>query len=124
MLSIQGEFANKAAAQQARALLAKAGIPEKHMRIWNIIPASEHGQSGGTGSTGNGSARGAVIGGALAGAHGLVIGAAIGDAYDEDSNHLPEPSGVRLVVDISPGGPDVESLLSEAGATNIHRNPG
>jgi hypothetical protein len=119
MLSIQGEFASKAAAQQARSLLAKAGIPEKHMRMWNIIPASERGQSGG-----DGPARGAVSGGALAGAHGLVIGATLGAAYDDDSNHLPEPSGVRLVVDISPGGPDIESLLREAGAANIHRNLG
>ena len=119
MLSIQGEFASKAAAQQARTLLAKAGIPEEHMRIWNIIPASQHGQSGG-----DGTARGAVIGGALGGAHGLVIGAAISAVYDNDSNHLPEPSGVRLVVDISPGRPDAEMLLHEAGAVNIQRNPG
>ncbi len=119
MLSIQGEFPNKAAAQQARATLAKAGVPENHMRLWNIIPASEHGQSGG-----DSTARGAVIGGALAGTHGLVVGAAIGAAYDDDSPHLPEPSGVKLVVDMSPGGPDVESLLREVGAANIHRNHG
>jgi hypothetical protein len=117
MSSIQGEFANKADAEQARAALAKAGVAEEHMRIWNIIPASGGGQS-----RGDGAARGAAIGGALAGMHGLLIGAALGDTYDDDSPRLPEPSGMRLVVDMSPGGPDVESLLREAGAANIHRH--
>jgi hypothetical protein len=117
MPSIQGEFVSKAVAQRARDSLANAGVPTEHMRLWNIIPAQATGHSGG-----DGAARGALIGGALGGAPGVAIGAALGEAWDNDSGggtSLPQPSGVRLVVDIVPGGPDVRSLLHSAGAANI-----
>jgi hypothetical protein len=119
MSSIQGEFANKAAAQKAMTSLADSGVATEHMRIWNIIPTQNHGYS-----NGDSAARGTLIGGALGGAPGLAIGAVLGGVLDNDSgesSHLPESSGVRLVVDIVPNSPNIASLLQQAGAANIHQ---
>jgi hypothetical protein len=111
MAKIQGEFSNKDAAQQAVALLIKAGVDENHIRLWNIIPDQ------GRRSSDSGTVGGAVIGGVVAGPVGLATGAALGSTLDEEAP-MAEPSGVRLVVDIVPGGPDVVDLLQEAGAKN------
>ena len=117
MPSIQGEFANEAAAQKAIAVLTDAGVPKDRIRLWNIIPSSQSDSS-----AEEGAARGAVIGGVLGGASGLVAGAAIGTTLEGASGaeeRLPDPTGVRLVVDTSPTGPDVASLLRSAGAANV-----
>lgn len=118
MASLQGDFENKAEAQRARASLIEAGVPEDRIRLWNILPEGEAPRSGQGGAV-----RGAVVGGLLGGVPGLAAGAAIGAGLDEGSGGKappPEPSGVRLVVDVDPGGPDVAALLRAAGAAGVH----
>lgn len=121
MISVQGEFANRAAARRAVAALVEAGIPEDRIRLWNILPTGESPPA-----REDSAIRGAGIGGLLGGVPGLAAGAALGAARDSDtdaSRRLPEPSGVRIVVDTDAAGPDAASLLRAAGAANVHPNP-
>ena len=116
MPSLQGEFKSKAAAQAAITALTAAGVARDHIRLWNIIPdrESHHSDAGVVG--------GAMVGGLLGGALGIGAGAAVGAAFSDAygaEEHLPDPTGVRLVVDIDPVGPDIASLLRVAGAANV-----
>lgn len=118
MPALQGEFNNKTAARNAMTALADAGVSANRMRLWNILPPSPHAPI----ESNIASARGAVVGGLLGGAPGLVAGAAFGAALhsaDDDEESLPDPTGVRLVVDTEPTDPDVAALLHTAGAVNV-----
>ena len=116
MTTVQGDFTNSDRAGQAKAALTQIGITANHIRVWNIIPDNDAGQT-----DGNAAATGAVLGGVLGGGVGLVAGAAIGATLDGGSDApLPAPSGVRVVVDASGNEAQIEASLRSSGAANVH----
>ena len=116
MTTVQGDFTNSERAGQAKAALTQIGIAANHIRVWNIIPDSGAGQT-----DRNATATGAVLGGVLGGGAGLVAGAAIGATLEGGSDApLPDPSGVRVVVDVSGNEAQVEANLRASGAANVH----
>ena len=122
MATAQGDFANGNAAGQAKTELMQAGVAETRIRVWNILPFDDEPTRSGGGAT----TTGALYGGVLGGGGGLVAGAAIGSVLDggyEEEKHLPEPSGVRIVVDVTGDAPQIEELLRSSGAANVHTAP-
>ena len=118
MATIQGDFADGGAAEQAKQALKQAGIADTRIRTWNILEGS-----GAHPSRGSAIPAGAVAGGLIAGGAGLVAGAGIGALLDEGSDagsSLPEPSGVCVVVDIAEDAQRIEAILRSSGASNIH----
>lgn len=112
--TIQSHFADKATAEQARTKLVAAGVAQSRIHIWNNIDGSAPFAA----NRDDAAEGGALIGGLLGGAAGLAAGAAIGSTY-EDSAPAASSSGVRLVVDIQDGDPDVAALLRENSATDV-----
>jgi len=112
MSTIHANFADHATAETARTKLVAAGVAAGHIHIWNNIA----GNAPFAASRDDAAEGGALIGGLLGGAAGLAAGAAIGSTY-EGSAPATSSSGVRLVVDVVDGDPDVAALLRESGAT-------
>ena len=112
MSTIHANFADKAAAEQARTQLVAAGVAQNRIHIWNNIS----GDAPFAANRDDASEGGALLGGALGGVAGLAAGAAIGSTYESDAPQAAS-SGVRLVVDVVDGDPDVAALLHENGAT-------
>ena len=116
MPKIQAHFADKAAAERARAALVAAGVASSRVHIWNNI-------AGGAPFAANrddATEGGAILGGALGGLAGLVAGAAFGSTYESDgSSSTLTTAGVRLVVEIDDSNSDIEKILREHGATDI-----
>ncbi len=114
MPTIQANFADKAAAEQARTRLIEAGVANGRIHIWNNIaddaPFAANRDDAAEG--------GALIGGLLGGVAGLAAGAAIGSTYEGEASHVAS-SGVRLVVEVQNGDLDVATLLRENGALNV-----
>ena len=122
MATVQGDFTNKAAAEHAKETLTQAGIAEGRIRIWNIIPGSDGGNGGG-----NAALTGAAVGGFLGGAPGLVAGAGIGTVLSggyDSGPPLPDPSGVRVVVDTAADAEQIQDLLNSAGAAHVQEGLG
>lgn len=118
MGTIQGEFATADAARRAVQGLKAAGIPAQHIRVWNIIPEGVPSRPGSYATR-----TGALAGGLLGGIRGYFAGAAVGGVLDSaaaDGPHLPDPTGVRVVVDTSPTEPDPAAILRRLGAANVH----
>ena len=118
MSTIHGDFSSKSDAERAVDALKKAGIPGQAIRVWNIIPESPKPDPQAPSSVG----KGALVGGLLGGLVGAGIGAAAGaasDAYSGDYHHMPEVSGVRVVVEQSSAGPDAANVLRAQGASNV-----
>jgi len=118
MSSVQGEFATAGEAEKAVEALKAAGAPADTIRQWNIVGAAVSAAPGTH-------ARdvGAVVGGITGGLPGYLAGSAAGgvlDAATAEGPHLPEPSGVRIVVDVSPACPDPGEILRAHGAANVH----
>ena len=119
MTSVQGEFASAAQAAKAVEALKAAGAPADSIRQWNIVGPAVAAEPGTSART-----AGAVAGGLTAGLPGALAGAAAGgvlDAVTAEGPHLPEPSGVRVVVDVSPACPDPGEILRSHGAANVHQ---
>ncbi len=116
MTTVQGDFTSSDKAGQAKTALTQSGIAANHIRVWNIIPNNDAGRSGS-----NYTATGAVLGGVVGGGGGLVAGAAIGATLGgDDDTHLPEPSGVRVVVDANGNEEQISASLRASGAANVH----
>lgn len=117
MATLQGDFTDAESAEQAKSALMQAGIAASRVRTWNILDGGGSNQRGGSAIP-----AGAVLGGAVAGSAGLVAGAGIGALLDEgndDGTHLPDPSGVRVVVDSAEDEQQIEEILRSAGAANV-----
>lgn len=119
--TIQGDFTHTDASERAKLALKQAGIADTRIRTWNILEGS------GT-DHGNGSAipTGAVVGGLVAGGPGIVAGAGIGaivEGGEDTVRHLPDPSGVCVVVDIEADEQQIRTILLSCGATNVHLGP-
>lgn len=112
MSTIHANFADHATAETARTKLVAAGVAQSRIHIWNNIA----GDAPFAANRDDASEGGALLGGALGGVAGLAAGAAIGSTY-EGSAPSTSSSGVRLVVDVGDGDPDVAALLRESGAT-------
>ena len=57
---------------------------------------------------------------------GLVAGAGIGamvEGANDDTGHLPDPSGVTVVVDVEADADQIETILRSCGATNVQAGP-
>ena len=120
MTTVQGDFTNSDKAGQAKAALTQMGIAANHIRVWNIIPDSDAGQTDRNATT-----TGALLGGILGGGAGLVAGAAIGATLEGGSKPpLPTPSGVRVVVDASGNETQIAASLRASGAANVHTSRG
>lgn len=121
LATLQGDFANAEAAEGARFALHRAGIADTRIRKWNILKGGGSGQARGSAVT-----TGAVLGGALAGDAGLVAGASVGALVDGgygDDGHLPELSGVCIVVDMEGDEQKIKEVLISSGAGNVHNGP-
>jgi hypothetical protein len=112
MSTIQANFADHATAETARTKLVAAGVSANRIHIWNNIT----GDAPFAANRDDAAEGGALLGGALGGVAGLAAGAAIGSTY-EGSAPATSSAGVRLVVDVQDGDPDVAALLRENGAT-------
>ena len=117
MSTIQANFADHATAETARTKLVAAGVSATRIHIWNNIA----GDAPFAANRDDASEGGALLGGLLGGATGLAAGAAIGSTYEGgttgNETSQAASSGVRLVVNVQDGDPDVAALLRENGAT-------
>lgn len=114
MSKIEGEFSSKQAARGALEALKAAGIQDGHVKVWNIIPESPKQAPAPVSNSG------AVTGVLLGGFTGLALGAAIDRlrAPYGHEHHIPDPTGVRVVVEGSTG-IDVAEILLKNGAANV-----
>lgn len=117
MTKVQGDFGSEAAGQRAVEALAASGVARDRIRVWNLIPDGNPASSGGTAVAG-GAVTGFVLGGVPGLAAGVVIGGAL-DGGEEEGHHLPEPAGVRVVVDLLDGDDDARDILASCGAGNL-----
>ena len=117
MATIQGEFLTSSEAARAIEALRAAGIPPERIRKWNIIPEQPQAMPRPS-SVGRTAAVGYVLGGVAGAALGATLGAAR-DAVSYPHVALPDPVGVRVVVDVSASGPDARQILLDSGARNI-----
>ena len=118
MSTTQGEFATRDQAQRAIDALKAAGVSATHVRQWNIIPPAPPEPANGSG----GAARaGAVTGALLGGLSGAVLGGVVGRALGGGNaeRHMPDPTGVRVIVELVAGGPDAAAILRAHGASNV-----
>lgn len=113
----QGEFGDARAADAAVEELVQAGVARGAIHKWNIIPEREPVRDTLT-NMGRGAKAGLVLGGLTGAAIGATLGAGI-DAATAKHEPMPQPTGVRVVVDEAPAGVDVREILRRAGAVNI-----
>lgn len=117
MATVTGEFPAAAQAERAVAALKAAGARAEAIRVWNIIPAGKPPERGSSAR-----AAGALAGALLGGVRGYVAGKALGSVLDQalaEAPPLPDATGVRIVVEVSPSCPDPASVLRGFGATNV-----
>lgn len=117
MATVQGEFATTFQAEAAVSSLKAAGAAAADIRVWNVIPAAVPSTPGTCAAKAGG-----LYGALLGGVRGYVAGAALGgvlDSLSSESPHLPDPTGVRIVVEISPSCSDPAAILRQLGAVNV-----
>jgi hypothetical protein len=117
MATVQGEFATAVQAEVAVEGLKAAGAAAADIRIWNVIPEAKPSEPGTT-ATKAGGLSGALLGGV----RGYVAGAALGgvlDSVSREGSHLADPTGIRIVVEVSASCSDPAALLRELGAVNV-----
>jgi hypothetical protein len=117
MTTAQGEFATESDAARAVEALVSAGVPAARIRKWNIIP-ERPASAPRASSVGRSTAVGYLLGGVGGAALGATLGAAK-DAMSATQPPMPDPSGVRVVVETAGAEPDVRKILLECGAANI-----
>jgi hypothetical protein len=113
----QGEFSDAAAGKAAVEALVAAGVARDKIHTWNIIPESAP-EAGGPSRAARGAKVGFIVGGVTGAAIGGTVGAGL-DAMTDNHVPMPQPRGVRVVVDEAPASVDVREVLRKAGAVNV-----
>lgn len=117
MGTLQGDFASPDAAERAIDALKKAGVEPARIRKWNVIPPRPPAEGGApSSSVVRSAATGYFVGGLAGAAVGAALGAARGGASERP---MPEPSGVRLVIELDGPSDELERVLRDCGAVGV-----